>query len=144
MTEQERDAIVAALHERIKQGTRGYGQYQPMAKLDLKQLLGLGLKAMVEDAKGKLLVLEGMKALAEAAAKEKREEASPRVPLGDVEVNVDPTYRAQLWYFAGRGGALVFYPTKMAAEIAARVSFPDESEDTRYSRIFYKTFIQED
>ena len=46
-----------------------------------------------------------------------------------------------LWYVVGIGG--VYYGTKIQAEAAARQAFPEESEDKRYARVFYKRFYQE-
>lgn len=43
-----------------------------------------------------------------------------------------------LWYVKGIPG--VYYPTKIVAEASARISFPNEDPDRRYSRIFYQTF----
>lgn len=47
-----------------------------------------------------------------------------------------------LWFVAGLPGFL--YPTKIAAEVAARQAFPEESPEMRYSRIrsmkFYRSY----
>jgi len=36
-----------------------------------------------------------------------------------------------------------FFATKMAAEMYARLEFPNESPDTRYARIFYRSVWEE-
>ena len=36
-----------------------------------------------------------------------------------------------------------YFPHKIDAEAAARVAFPDESEDRRYARIYFKRFYPE-
>lgn len=48
----------------------------------------------------------------------------------------------ELWRV--RGIPLRWYPSKTAAEVAARVHFPDEDPDTRYGRLSFKWFIAED
>jgi hypothetical protein len=37
----------------------------------------------------------------------------------------------------------VLFATKMAAEMYARLEFPNESPDTRYARIFYRSVWEE-
>ena len=46
----------------------------------------------------------------------------------------------QVWYVQGEdtGGAFsTFFDTKQAAEVYARVLFPDEPESKRYARIYF-------
>ena len=54
---------------------------------------------------------------------------------------IDGLVEVDLWYVVGCGG--VYYGTKIQAEAAARKAFPEESEDKRYARVFYKRFYQE-
>ena len=49
--------------------------------------------------------------------------------------------QVELWYVQGIIGT--YYETKMLAERAAWMAFPDETASKRYSRIYYKTFYQE-
>jgi hypothetical protein len=108
-----------------------------------KQLLASMMRAMVDDAKERLEFLQGVTALAKACAEEKRaDDANPRVPLCDTRIGLRGNGNVSLWAVIGVAG--VFYPTKMAAEIAARSMFPDEDSDKRYSRIWYKNFVKED
>ena len=143
MEETERDAIVSALLAKIKQGSSKYGPHTSMNKLDLKQLLALSLTAMVEDAKAKLLLLQGTTFLAAAAAAEKKALATdpPRVALSDTKV-YENDEGMSLWYYTGCGND--WYPNKLCAEMAARAQFPDEDPNKRYARIFYKTFTRGD
>lgn len=46
-----------------------------------------------------------------------------------------------LWYLTGVPHR--YYPTKIAAEAAAREHFPHEDIDQRYGRIFYREFFRE-
>ena len=135
------EAIVSALRESIQRGAGKYGPYARIGEFDLKQLLAMGLSAMVEDAKAKLLLVQGVTALAAAAAAEKK--GPPRVALSDTRVDTSAIQDAglQLWHYVGSSD---WYPNKLCAEMAARVQFPDESEDRRYSRIFCKTFVREE
>ena len=50
------------------------------------------------------------------------------------------TTAGQVWFIHGDEYATPF-ATKMDAEIAARLAFPDESETERYARIFYRSII---
>lgn len=43
-----------------------------------------------------------------------------------------------------RGNPNYLFPSKLAAEVAARNVFPCEMPDERYSRIFYTTFVPQD
>lgn len=52
----------------------------------------------------------------------------------------DPA-RVNLWYV--RGIPRIYYPTKIAAEIAVRAHFPDEDMHRRYDRINYHQFVCE-
>jgi hypothetical protein len=113
-----------------------------------KELLAGMLQAMVAEANERLEFLQGITALAKSVAVdreilsqlEKEENASPRVPLSDATI-IPHHDCVHLWRVTGQGG--VFYPTKMAAEIAARQMFPDETEDKRYARISYSNFVKE-
>jgi hypothetical protein len=49
--------------------------------------------------------------------------------------------QVQLWYVQGIIGT--YYETKLLAERAAWMAFPDEIANVRYARIYYKTFYQE-
>lgn len=52
----------------------------------------------------------------------------------------------EVWYVKGAdvdSPMPVLFATKMAAEIYARYVFPDEGEDKRYARIFYKSVWEE-
>ena len=53
------------------------------------------------------------------------------------EVQVRKEDSVELWGFTG-GDQL--YPTKMLAERAARIAFPDEDPYKRYARIFYRRY----
>jgi hypothetical protein len=46
-----------------------------------------------------------------------------------------------LWRVLGMPG--VRYPSKLAAEMAARVRFPNESPDARYARVAYVRYYPE-
>jgi hypothetical protein len=46
-----------------------------------------------------------------------------------------------IWYVQGIDTWV--FPTKIVAEHAARISFPNEDPHTRYGRIFYRKFYQE-
>jgi len=48
----------------------------------------------------------------------------------------------QLWYVLGI--SQIMYDNKLRAERAARLAFPDEDADKRYSRVHFKTFYEED
>lgn len=112
-----------------------------------KQLLGAMLEAMHDEAKERLEFLQGVTALAKSIAVdreilsqiEKEEKAIPRVPLSDTKIAAGGG-TVDLWSF--RSSDMNYYPTKIAAEIAARQMFPDESEDERYGRIYYTTFMR--
>ena len=47
----------------------------------------------------------------------------------------------QLWYVLGI--SQIKYDNKLRAERAARLAFPDEDADKRYSRVHFKTFYEE-
>lgn len=50
----------------------------------------------------------------------------------------------QVWYVQGEetaGFAPTLFDTKEAAEVYARMLFPDETESNRYSRIFYREVL---
>jgi len=47
----------------------------------------------------------------------------------------------KFWYVGGI--PQVWYGSKIEAEKAARLAFPDEDADKRYSRVFFKTFYEE-
>jgi hypothetical protein len=49
--------------------------------------------------------------------------------------------QVQLWYVQGIIGT--YYETKLLAERAAWMAFPDETANVRYSRIWYKTVMEE-
>jgi hypothetical protein len=52
----------------------------------------------------------------------------------------------QVWYVQGADPEFpmpVLFATKMAAEMYARLEFPNESPDTRYARIFYRSVWEE-
>lgn len=51
----------------------------------------------------------------------------------------EPEGFVELWHVRGLPGVL--YPTKMAAEVATRLSFAGEGPDERYSRIFYRFYF---
>jgi hypothetical protein len=48
----------------------------------------------------------------------------------------------ELWYVQGIIGT--YYETKLLAERAAWIAFPDEIASKRYARIYYKRFYQEE
>lgn len=50
------------------------------------------------------------------------------------------TIAGQVWFIRGDEYATPF-ATKMDAEIAARIAFPDEDEATRYGRIYYRSVV---
>lgn len=52
------------------------------------------------------------------------------------------TWHVELW--GVRGIEQKLWPTKIAAEMAARARFLDEDPDTRYSRIYFIRFVEED
>lgn len=60
--------------------------------------------------------------------------------LSDAEIPDSDS--VDLWRVRGLRGVL--YPTKIAAEAAARYHYPHESVVDRYSRIFYVTYIREE
>lgn len=48
----------------------------------------------------------------------------------------------QIWYVAGEGGKFpTFFDTKMAAEVYARLLFPDEDKSKQYRRIYYREVL---
>lgn len=55
--------------------------------------------------------------------------------------NALPFKEVQFWYVKGVPQTL--YDNKLRAERAARLAFPDEDADKRYSRVFFKTFYEE-
>ena len=56
-------------------------------------------------------------------------------------MSMDDLREVQLWYAVGLGG--VYYGSKGQCEAAVRKAYPDEDPDTRYGRVFYKTFYEE-
>jgi hypothetical protein len=54
---------------------------------------------------------------------------------------MDEMLEVQFWYVKGVPQTL--YDNKLRAERAARLAFPDEDADKRYSRVFFKTFYEE-
>jgi len=54
---------------------------------------------------------------------------------------LENTKEVQFWYVKGVPQTL--YDNKLRAERAARLAFPDEDADKRYSRVFFKTFYEE-
>lgn len=51
-----------------------------------------------------------------------------------------------VWYVSGANPDSrlpILFDTKMAAEIYARMEFPDESPDKRYARIYYSVVWEE-
>ena len=137
-----------ALLELIARGKRMYAP--SLANLNKKELLALALKALLEHQKATLELVQGVNALAKAMVEEKNAPEKyekyepPRVNLSDTEIRCNTDSELVLWYLRGEhnvsGRIDIYYPTKMAAEIAARVLYPDESEDRRYSRVFYHVF----
>ena len=49
---------------------------------------------------------------------------------------IDGLKEVELWYVRGIIGT--YYETKLLAERAAWVAFPDEDAHSRYARVFYK------
>jgi len=52
----------------------------------------------------------------------------------------------EVWYVRGadpESPMPVLFTTKLAAEMYARMEFPDEHPDTRYARIFYRSVWEE-
>lgn len=47
----------------------------------------------------------------------------------------------QLWFVSGRVCANECWPTKELAEVAARRQFPNETPGARYSRIFFRSYV---
>jgi hypothetical protein len=51
----------------------------------------------------------------------------------------------EVWYVQGDPDAIGLWPnlfeTKEAAEIYARLVFPDDSEDRRYARVYFRTVL---
>ena len=143
-----------ALLELIARGKRMYAP--SLANLNKKELLALALKALLEHQKATLELVQGVNALAKATVEEgkaalqpepipaPKKYEPPRVNLSDTEIRCNTDSELVLWYLRGEhnvsGRIDIYYPTKMAAEIAARVLYPDESEDRRYSRVFYHVF----
>ena len=58
-----------------------------------------------------------------------------------LEGGFDGFKQVQLWYVQGIVGT--YYEHKMLAERGAWMAFPDETASERYSRIYYKTFMEE-
>jgi hypothetical protein len=56
-------------------------------------------------------------------------------------MSMDDLREVTLWYAVGLGG--VYYGTKDQCEKDLRKAFPNEDPDTRYARVFYKTFYEE-
>jgi hypothetical protein len=57
--------------------------------------------------------------------------------VSEVEIHLIDD-RVELWYVRGIEGH--YFPTKPVAERVARLSFPNETEDRRYARIFFHRF----
>jgi len=53
---------------------------------------------------------------------------------------MDEMLGVQFWYV--KGIPQTMYDNKLRAERAARLAFPDEDADTRYSRVGYKIFYE--
>jgi hypothetical protein len=51
----------------------------------------------------------------------------------------------EVWYVQGDPEAIVLWPnlfdTKEAAETYARLMFPNEGEDRRYARVYFRTVL---
>jgi hypothetical protein len=56
-------------------------------------------------------------------------------------MSTDDLREFPLWYAVGLGG--VYYGTKEQCEAEVRKAYPDEDPNTRYARVFYKTFYEE-
>ena len=65
-----------------------------------------------------------------------------RAKLSLDEIVIEDVAEIQLWYLRGIPGKL--FPTKIAAEVAARERFPDEGPDARYARLGYVVFFKEE
>ena len=61
------------------------------------------------------------------------------INLNDVKMKEDEDGGVVLWSVTG---LFYWWPTKIAAEMAARERFPDEDPHSRYARIFYSTFYR--
>jgi len=57
------------------------------------------------------------------------------------ETVMEAVREVQLWCVMGVPQTL--YGNKLRAERAARLAFPDEDADKRYSRVSFKTFYEE-
>lgn len=55
----------------------------------------------------------------------------------------DDLREVQLWYSMSAGLGGVYYDSKEQCEAAVRKAYPDEDPDTRYARVFYRTFYEE-
>ena len=63
--------------------------------------------------------------------------------LSDCTIRMSETFpTVDLWRV--RGIDHTFFPTNICAEVAARQVFPQEDERTRYGRIHYQRFINEE
>jgi hypothetical protein len=62
--------------------------------------------------------------------------------VADAEILEEPGCAVSLWGVRGIPGTL--YPTKIVAEVAARLAFSHEGPDQRYARIFYTLFVPQD
>jgi hypothetical protein len=139
----EGDELARRMVERLNKYPNSLRQMQvDHKKLTARHMLAMALTLELEMKKNELLYLQAITLLAKAAVEEKKDLAAPRVPLTDTQLRLDTDRCVQLWYVCG-DNSLSIYPTKMAAEIAARAAFPDEDELTRYARIFFKRFVQE-
>jgi hypothetical protein len=69
------------------------------------------------------------------------------INLSEVEIRfrgTTSTFTAEVELWRVRGISERFYPTKMAAEMAARRYFPKDDMETNYGRLSYVRFHQED
>lgn len=76
--------------------------------------------------------------------RKRREAECPTVRLTTTDVQIprpDSRDFVELWGLTGMPGVL--YPTKLAAEAAARERWPHESEDKRYARVHFERFYSE-
>jgi hypothetical protein len=140
------DALATRMMERIRRApSLAHADLVGQTKhLTAKHLLGWALEAELQMKKNELEILQGITALAKAAVAEKNEAASPRVPMSDCLIPVNPNMHMEagvvLWGIQGLNYAYNMYPTKMCAEIAARAAFPDEDPYARYARIYCKQY----
>jgi len=89
-------------------------------------------------------VLLGAKIVELQASNERLETMRHAVYHSDCEIKINdnrPTFDDAITLWKIRGVPRTLYPTKMAAEVAARAHFPHDNPTVRYSRI---TFIEID